>query len=189
MATLRKQTIDRPNKKQKKEIETLTGELFNTIESISDQEIYIWKDGDGYWNYLMTLIGQNLRYRQIEIVFQNGFIKLKYYRILNGYQEERGFIKFSDIRSSEIKKENGIYILYINAYNREYSFWLQSPQLGAKINNIIQLYLVIYHMHKNTNSTVICNLLFNKYEKEKITYKVERLEEFLYTKYFVVTNT
>jgi hypothetical protein len=182
MATLRKQTIDRPNKKQKKEIETLTSQLFNSIESISNQEIYIWKDGDGYWNYLMTLIGQNLRYRQIEIIFQNGFIRLKYYRILNGYQEERGFINFSDIRSSEIKEENGIYILYINAYNREYSFWLQSPQLGYQINNIIQLYLVIYQMHKNTNSKIVCNLLFYQYEKEKFINKVEGLEQFLYTK-------
>ena len=64
----------------------------------------------------------------------------------NGYQEERGFINFSDIRSSEIKKEDEIYILYINTYSREYSFWLESPDSGNQINNIIRLYLVIFQM-------------------------------------------
>lgn len=186
MATLRKYTIESTRKKQKDEIKNLTIQLFSSIESIANQKIYIWKDGDGYWNYLMTLIGQNLRYRQIEIIFQSGFIRLKYYRMANGYQEERGFINFSDIRSSEIKKEDEIYILYINTYSREYSFWLESPDSGNQINNIIRLYLVIFQMYKlfnnNKNSKLICNLLFHQYKSVKSCNTVERLEQFLYTK-------
>ena len=180
MATLRRPKNNRTPKKQKEEIKNLINKLFNGIESISNEKIYIWKDGYGLWNNLMTLIGQNLRYRQIEIVFQNNYIKLKYYRIINGYQEERGFINFSDIRSSEIKLENEIYTLYINAYDREYSFCLESPQFGYQINDIIKLYLTIYNMHKKTNSKTICNLLFYQYEKKKYTNKLENLEQFLY---------
>ena len=146
-------------------INTLKNDLFNKFDNISECDIYIWKDGFGYWNDFMTLLGQNLRQRLIKVVFQDRELKLKYIKTINGYEEERGYINFSDIQYCESEMDNETCIIYLKTYTREYTFKFEDSQLAFKIFNLIKIYfdLVNYYKPIIDNSKKVSDLLYVHY--------------------------